>query len=104
MKYGGVYVLNDGSIFPLNKTPNITYRRPIKTASPKYGCFALPETLIVTWKPASISDRTWALPKCDPGVTFNPATNKCETKPVCDAVRDTKTENGSCILKPTYSS
>lgn len=102
MKYGGVYVLNDGSIFPLGKEPVIVYKRPLKTASPKYGCYALPELLTVTWTPI-MSNRTVTDPVCDPGAPFNPVTSKCESKPVCDKVRDTTTANGSCIYKPSYS-
>lgn len=103
MKYGGVYVINDGSIFPKGIKPDIYYRRPMFSISPNYGCFTAPSALRVTWKPQSVSDRLWQTPKCNPGFTYNPASHKCENKPICDAVRETTNANGDCIFKPTYN-
>jgi hypothetical protein len=103
MNYGGVYVLNDGTYFPLGYKPTIIYKRPKVSASPTYGCFALPEQLTVTWKPSSVLERNWTLPTCKQGFTFNKSTNLCESKPICDAKRDITQPNGDCIYNPLYN-
>ena len=112
MRYGGVYILNDGSLFPKNinisRDLKVVYRRPIRSLAGAglYGCLPIPVELSVTWNPYAVAEYSSTIPICGTGETWNAASNICVQggTSTCNPTTETTTaDNGGCIYKFDYT-